>query len=1187
MAGYSLFKNSESGWTKLNPDPLQTTTFTDYGLVNGSHTYRVTALDQLGNESEPSIPATAVINIVPPAPPLELTVRPLPEGSALEACWQTRTDAAGYNLYRGTVSGGPYELLAASPFDSTCHQDAGLTNGLTYYYVVTALDNLGNEGAYSNEASGTPEISDAIPGPPAAPFILTPVTGGGKVELVEPVTAITGLTETGSTVDLYRNGDWIATTQSREQDLKTYTPEGLGLYEPSPDGGRVIYQYHDSAAGKDRLAVYDFSTGEAFDLFPLINYASSTFIYDFNWAGKGQKIAVQYEDDLGKRKITIYDLEADRVYSLYGSGLYGSDEVWLEGWDNNGRQLLFKTGNMELVVHNAETRLNKTLSLPADYDCASSRWAPDGRQIELECYVGSLDDWIVGNYDLTTDSFTKVSVPGGSDYYAWGWSPDGRRMALVHWDDQLGYRLAMYDPQTGEIVHTDINEFSEFIQEISWSPDSSKLLVEAKIAGRSFNLYLYDPTDGSTSRILANGHYIYQYEWLPDSSGFLVLAYSSVEGRYYIYQYSPGQPAPVILTAAQDTSGFSLSPDGTRLAFTDAGQFKLIDLAAGSVTPYDYTARTIYWSQDSRRIAFTSWSQETGDTLWHLPLDRPEQAGQIFSLTGQSSGIERVSLQSDNLINVVTKNDFVTISPAGFFAFPEVPLPDQQNLFTAVAIDQSGNTGPPSEPITVKLAPPLLPDPEVGAKDLFVLPLSPTVGEQVRIEIAIRNNSEIAARDLGLEVYLQQAGGLLLLLGSESLPELGGNQVAYLDYTWDNTIQPGISRLYVILDPDNQLSESNEDNNFASLDFMVAAERGLELQASLNRTDFPADDVLNLDLSIANSGVATPVRVETSIEDMGGYLVAELPVISATLAYGEVDYELLAWQVGATYAGDYLVRITMRDEAGAVIDEKLLPFTIQPDLNFQARLVSDRLHYGPDQSVALTARLENHSRNYIASDLEAQLAITSSAGQLSSKTIPLGTLYNGSAAELKSSWFTVTRSPGNYRAVLTLLHGGQVVASASLDFIIDPVLELTGLLRVNPKVVPQGQPVQVEYGISSRGNIGGNSLLFKLVLADSAGQQLESRELNPVLAANSGSSGLAIFQNPLPLGNYRLTLYHHDQDTLRYLAGETFAVADNSAPQLEVVAPAAGLYHQAVDLSVKATDNGGPVQRVEYRLCPW
>jgi len=60
------------------------------------------------------------------------------------------TSGVSYNLYRGTISGGPYALLA-SGVASTSYTDTNVQSGTTYYYVTTAVDSSG-QSSYSNEA---------------------------------------------------------------------------------------------------------------------------------------------------------------------------------------------------------------------------------------------------------------------------------------------------------------------------------------------------------------------------------------------------------------------------------------------------------------------------------------------------------------------------------------------------------------------------------------------------------------------------------------------------------------------------------------------------------------------------------------------------------------------------------------------------------------------------------------------------------------------------------------------------------------------------------------------------------------------------------------------------------------------------------------------------------------------------
>jgi predicted phage tail protein len=61
----------------------------------------------------------------------------------------------GYNVYRATISGGPYTLLNSSLVPTTQYSDANVQSGQTYYYVVTAVDSSNMESSYSNQGSAT------------------------------------------------------------------------------------------------------------------------------------------------------------------------------------------------------------------------------------------------------------------------------------------------------------------------------------------------------------------------------------------------------------------------------------------------------------------------------------------------------------------------------------------------------------------------------------------------------------------------------------------------------------------------------------------------------------------------------------------------------------------------------------------------------------------------------------------------------------------------------------------------------------------------------------------------------------------------------------------------------------------------------------------------------------------------
>jgi fibronectin type 3 domain-containing protein len=65
----------------------------------------------------------------------------------------TWTGAAGdvyYRIYRSRISGGPYLQIGSNPM--TNFEDLTITAPGNFYYVITALNALGQESAYSNEA---------------------------------------------------------------------------------------------------------------------------------------------------------------------------------------------------------------------------------------------------------------------------------------------------------------------------------------------------------------------------------------------------------------------------------------------------------------------------------------------------------------------------------------------------------------------------------------------------------------------------------------------------------------------------------------------------------------------------------------------------------------------------------------------------------------------------------------------------------------------------------------------------------------------------------------------------------------------------------------------------------------------------------------------------------------------------
>jgi fibronectin type 3 domain-containing protein len=149
--------------------------------------------------------------------------------------WQAPSDGGspitGYNIYKGTSSGGESSLTTVSG-STLSYTNTALSNGVTYYYYVTAVNTIG-ESSHSNEVSATPTASPTVP---SAIQNLAATGGNNQVSLTWSAPSNGGSAITG--YDIYQGttpgGEGlspIATTSST-----SYTVTGLA-------SGTTYYYY--------------------------------------------------------------------------------------------------------------------------------------------------------------------------------------------------------------------------------------------------------------------------------------------------------------------------------------------------------------------------------------------------------------------------------------------------------------------------------------------------------------------------------------------------------------------------------------------------------------------------------------------------------------------------------------------------------------------------------------------------------------------------------------------------------------------------------------------------------------------------------------------------------------------------------------------------------------------------------
>ena len=108
-----------------------------------------------------------------PSAPTNLTARPGDSQVALS--WATTTTAQVYYVARSTQSGGPFQRIAAAAGNT--YLDTTVTDGATYYYVVSAANQAGR-GAQSAQMSAFPAPASV----PSSPSGVNITYGGGDPE---------------------------------------------------------------------------------------------------------------------------------------------------------------------------------------------------------------------------------------------------------------------------------------------------------------------------------------------------------------------------------------------------------------------------------------------------------------------------------------------------------------------------------------------------------------------------------------------------------------------------------------------------------------------------------------------------------------------------------------------------------------------------------------------------------------------------------------------------------------------------------------------------------------------------------------------------------------------------------------------------------------------------------------------
>jgi len=199
----------------------------------------------------------------PSPPPVPTGLTATPGNAQVSLSWSASSGATSYNVKRATVSGGPYTTLA-SDVTSTSYTDPGPTNGTTYYYVVSAVNSVG-ESANSAQVSATPSAGSVW-----TDVDIGAVGTAGSGTLNGSVYTVKGAgSDIGGTADslnfMYKSmtgdGTIIARLATETIGGAVNDKVGLTMRETTSSGSKHVAVLLDSGLGSSRLVSRSSSGG--------------------------------------------------------------------------------------------------------------------------------------------------------------------------------------------------------------------------------------------------------------------------------------------------------------------------------------------------------------------------------------------------------------------------------------------------------------------------------------------------------------------------------------------------------------------------------------------------------------------------------------------------------------------------------------------------------------------------------------------------------------------------------------------------------------------------------------------------------------------------------------------------------------------------------------------------------------
>ncbi len=715
----------------------------------------------------------------------------------------------------------------------------------------------------------------------------------------------------------------------------------------------------------------------------------------------------------------------------------------------------------------------------------------------------------------------------------------------------------------------------------SYSPDG-KLLAYLQSSSET-GLAILNLESGITETVSLAPYSSSQFSlidaWSPDASKLLL----SPNGSQVIF---PPTPNAVPLVVSREPSGGSITP------LVSAGLGNAVWAGNNRVAYIDESIDREFGAVVSLLDIVTQTSTELG----RVPND---SFGGFARPSHVLLGFEP-TLRSGTVIRDFFVSNIIDFRSGGYFEFNDVELDAGENIFSAVAINQSGETSDPAANVSISLQSAPLPDYQL---DLELNPAVAALNRGSEISLRVTNSGAVVADLANLSMSAISPDGAVEQLVSQQIGSLAPGASIEVSVSWVPSLV-GDYILIAAIDDENLVEELSEANNRRILDIEVREtvlpniNLGLE-ESSFDNFVFVPNEILHASLSIANPGPVFDGTLAIDVIDEFGAIVEQVELIQVdNLLLGETRSFDVQWNSSPAVLGSYKLRARLIDRENVLIAEQDQSFTLEESLTVLLGLRAQKFSFDANQDVRLTATMINRSDKAVLEQGRLTLNVFDQAGGVLSEqsTDSINVLVGGRLNET-FVFPTLDNLAGEYRAEVSLFYGDAELATASTKFEI--VLQdraFIGDLQVARNELSIGESLAYQSDVSNMGNTSIDDLTITYRVEQGLEIVSSEPQLIDQLAVGQQLQEARVFSTSgLPNNRYKLvmlatqTLESGERFTQR-LDEEVFSIIENQPPVVSVNEPTNNAIINSLRSSALATviDDSG-VRSVEARFDndPW